>query len=158
MLGHAVKAVVDHRFAVRQAVIFGQLVVQAAARRTEGHVVHNGRSASAGRRHGAVVKIIHRPGATRLQIHVGMYVHRAGDHILSRRVDHPGFFIRQIPPDTADLLPVNEDVRLIGLRRRHHHAIFDYRFHRLYTLLFRSLPANKFLLSLYSICQRISTA
>ena len=46
MLGHAVKAVVDHRFAVRQAVVFGQLVVQAAARRAEGHVVHNGRSIS----------------------------------------------------------------------------------------------------------------
>ena len=46
-------------------------------------MIDNGGGPAAGRCHGAGVKVVHRPVRACLEVHVGVYIHSAGEDILS---------------------------------------------------------------------------
>ena len=93
-----VEAVVDRAVAGRLRVPGGQAVLDALAVALHGEV-DDRRRAAPGRGAGAGLERVDRGGAAERQLHVGVRVDAAGDHVLAGRVDDGVDGCRDIRPE-----------------------------------------------------------
>ena len=112
----------DHVQAVVDRGLAAGLPQPRVARRLErlAHSLHrevDDRGGAAERRgHGTRVEVVRREGPTEGELHVGMHVDAARDHVLACRIDAFRARRLEVLPDHRDLLVLDEHVGLVGIR------------------------------------------